>query len=192
MMWFKQKNYMNTPPRNTCTYAWMLRPVHNNRRSLEVVVLCYAIFPSVQLLIQGAERVPELRLGYWLCWQLYALLLLVLPYVSTYLPTPHPTQDDYVVQQSPGAALLLYCVQLLTAAALFVVNLVFAVLRLVDLLSHCDTGSQCDAQTTSYVVLMFCAACQSLLGLVALVYVARCKEAAQLRIKQNTNLMIRM
>ena len=51
----------------------MLRPVHNNRRGLEVVALCYAIFPSVQLLIQGAERVPELNLGYSVAWRGFGL-----------------------------------------------------------------------------------------------------------------------
>lgn len=173
-------------------------PDHDCRQRLQVGTLLYSSFSTLLVLMMGAERTPELHLGYWVFWNTLGALVLVLPYVTNYQVVPvHVSPDgvahnDYVLQYGAWTSWSIYLLQLLAALAAVLVNGALFVYILVQLLAHCDSGSNCDAQITSYMVILICSFIMSVAGGWMLYQVVRCREVAKMHVRKNYNLLLRV
>lgn len=141
-------------------------------RRIEVFFVLHALFCSLILVSGGANRTPELNLGYWFGWSPLVLVVFLVPYVTTYDDDESMAQDnnvplpnDYIVKISVASIWIRYHVQLLLSALITVCYATFFAFRLAELLADCGTGTQCDLETTSYVLYCACAFIMFVCGL---------------------------
>jgi len=147
-------------------------------RLVEPLAYLYALSLFAVWLIEGSNTVSALHLGWWFSWQVLILVIILPPYVIAYRGTFDGIDDSnakYTIAEQASAWIhIRILVQFLVVLTAAVVNLVFFVLRIIDFISDCGTGSLCDSQTTSFALVTALSFIQVSIALVLAFFIAKC------------------
>lgn len=161
-------------PRLQCAWA----------SQLVVPLICvYVLCLFCLWLIDGADSAQSLRLGWWFAWQLLALLVLLPPYVETYRGAFDGVDDgshEMIVERSVAWIQTRVYVQFIATLAAATVSGVFFVARVIDLAYHCDVGTYCNRETTTFAMATAISLIQCMLCLFLSFLVSRCFSLAKL------------
>lgn len=146
-------------------------------RRIETFFAVYVLFYTIVSVFSGANRTPELHHGYWFGWHWLVGLAYLIPYVTTYssdVCSDTSMANDYLVRVGVNNIWIRYHVQIVLGMTLLVTNGLFFAFRISDFVGNCGAGTQCDAQTTSYVLYLLCSFMMALCSLGVLIVLVTC------------------
>jgi hypothetical protein len=125
-------------------------------RTVEGCALMYGISLAILWSMDASHN--DLHLGWWFGWQLLYLMMLVPPCLTE---APHWVKIRTIV---------LFVLTLCVLGC----NISFFVVRVVDFVRNCDTGSSCDVLQTMYAIAIVLALFQTLIASILLWLLCKC------------------
>ncbi len=141
------------------------------------VACVYALLLFGLWLIDGSSLSDPLQIGYWFSWQVPMFAIIVTPYVAAYRGTFDGLEDGsglLIAEQSASWINFRMFVQLLLVLGAAAEDIVFFVLRVIDMVSNCDTGSACDLGTSEYAASAGISIVMALVALLIAFMIAKC------------------